>query len=363
MNSIRRAPLFLLVLTGCLAPVGQLGGSDAGSSSDASADAGTADAGACKGCLPQCLPSCEGGDAGCAWTRLTEVKPAGCEATGVSLASSGTTVRVAYCSCGKARLAEGQGTQWTDDLVQDGCVRTALRTDPVTGEPRLLVELPGGGLRLLERTGSTWKLEIPPQIGAPADLVVDSDGFPHLVGVGQGALLHVLRTKAWHVETAAPAPSLTPGARVHLALGKEDRLAVAYSAGELRVALSTDTGWESSTVASSGLPVGLVLDAGSRPHVLYLQQGLRYAVRTGSAWTFEPVEPRATGGAFVLAGGGCPRVALVTDLGLSFAERTAGGWTGGLVQGAGFTGLDEPLLEHEGALLLATGSPVQVLQR
>lgn len=362
---VRRAPLFLLALAACLDPVAQLRGPDASGSPDAALDAGSLDAG-CVHCLPECPQSCEGADAGCGtWTRLAEIKPlAGCEATGLSLAVSGETVRVAYCSCGKARLAEGKGTQWTDEVVQDGCVRTALRTDPVTLEPRLLVEVPGGGLRLLERSGSAWTMEIPPQISAPAALVVDGSGQPHLVGVGQGALLHVSRVKkAWKVTTAAGAPALTPGSRVHLALGKDDRLAVAYSTGELRVAVSTDEGWESSTVASSGLPVGLGLDAQGRPQVLYLQQGLRYAVRNGGDWAFEPVEPRAVAGAFSLTGG-CPRAAFVTDQGLSFVERTSAGWTGGVVQATGFTGLDEPLLElPDGTFLLAAGSPVQVLQR
>jgi hypothetical protein len=351
----RLAPL-LLALTafaaGCLRPAqSAIEVTDASAPTDAG-DAGPSKGldGSCPSCLPSCAATCAA-DGGCRWSSAQLSSSQSCPPSGLSLTLAGDSPSFATCSCGDAwfgSTADGGALQ----RVATGCVQTVVRRSGAT--ILMLVDDPSGKLRLFESTdGTTWTSELPPELLAPGALALDNSGNLHLAGLGQGAVLHLERVDGkWTVETAAAAPGLDDATPILIALGPEGAPRVAFADQGVKLATKSDAGWETSVVADRGTPLSLQVDATGQPHLLYLRDGLRYAVRTRVAgWVTESVDPTATAGALVLTGSGCPR-AIWSALGLHYGERTPGGWTTDRFSDGDLAVGDQPLV------LLSNGRPL-----
>jgi hypothetical protein len=360
MPSVRLAVLSLcaLALAACLRPVEQRRAHDTGvARPDGGTDAGEVESadGSCLTCLPDCAPTCTNGDAGCPFIPQP-MHDLGCPASAFSLVRNGVTTDLSFCACAEVWLAQSENDLKTERRLGGDCARTQLRRDS-KGQLHLLVEDRSGGLILWEQGANGWQSEVPPQIGPPAALALDSSGATHLAGLAQEALLHLKRVdKKWQSEGAAPA-KLAQGSLLYLALGPDDLPRIAFSEGDVRLATRTASGWQLSVVVPSGAPVSLQVDPQGRPHLLYFAEGLgvRYAFRTDE-WKFEALDSRASAGSLALGPLGCPRAAWSSDHPY-YGERTADGWR--VVQVAEDEGadlLDEPLaLDGDGRPFVAHG--------
>lgn len=84
--------------------------------------------------------------------------------------------------------------------------------------------------------------------------------------------------------------------------------------------------WIIQTV-SSGIALGLVLDASGSPHILYSGRGLMYASWTGSSWNSELVDLNgAAFGVVALDSSGNPHVAYTDGAAVKYASQAGSNW-------------------------------------
>ncbi|MGC4119122.1 MAG: hypothetical protein QM765_32060 [Myxococcales bacterium] len=338
----------------CFTPIPQAALPDTG---DRRTDAGDAGPSNLDGSCPECLPACEGTctpDVGCPFATGGGFT-LGCAPANYSLAvassDAGTLeLTVSTCACGEAWVGTGAPGAWNgNETFHSSCGRTLSRVGPAD-ERMILVNEPTGTVRLFERRwNGSWRLTEPPQIRAPAALEIDSAGNPHLAGLGQGAVLHLVRiNEEWIIDPAANADSDTRGL-VILALGPDDLPRIAFSEGDVKLATksgSADAGfqWQHSTASFRGTPLSLEVDAQGRANLLYLDHGVRYALQTANgAWVAELVDEKATAAQLAFTSDGCPWAIWSRD-GIYFGERTAAGWTSDRVAEGTFGAEDEPLV-------------------
>ena len=124
------------------------------------------------------------------------------------------------------------------------------------------------------------------------------------------------------------------------------------SPAELKYAAWNGTGWTRETVdptAEPDLSVSLALDTAGNPRIAYCDTNngdLKYAVRTGSAWSIQPVDSGiAVDPSLALDGAGTPRIAYydIANQDLKYAVWSGSSWSIQTVDGTGNVGMQPSL--------------------
>ncbi len=280
----------------------------------------------------------------------------------------------------------GDGVRTPGELCDDGnrspfdaCVPHTTYEDEVVGVAgagnRIAIEIdPEGAPRVCFRDGARravcatpgadgWTADVVAAAAAPARLLFDADGAPHVLLYGEyGDLLYARRVDGvWAVERLADrgrgdhvSAAWGPGGALHAVWYNSVTDVVVHAVWEA-------DGWVEEEVAravSECRSTGLAFDGDGRPHVVHGPQGgLNYAVRGDQGWVTERVDAAAGAGfssALALDGGGAPHVAYAISGGeLRHARRDVNGWEVTTVDAEGSAGsyLDLALDPVENAVI------------
>ncbi len=239
---------------------------------------------------------------------IVDVDGAGCTFPSLALDATGSP-RIAYVSGGSLKLARWTGTAWTNTTLEAAGTNAAFPSIALDAGGRAHLSYYDAGmgrLRYASWTGVGWRTETvdnATKVGMSTSIALDSSGYPH-IGYWDDTNRTVryaswtgsawrIQTVGWsnitgvHIFTAGfISLALDPAGTPHLAYPDFNRSAVNYAS-------LTGTTWDIVAVEStSGYAApSLAFDASGRPHLVYGERGLRHAWWTGTAWSFETVDP------------------------------------------------------------------------
>lgn len=193
----------------------------------------------------------------------------------------------------------------------------------------------------------SWVTEsIPDTYASSVSLAMDDIGNPHISYHGVHYLQRDLRYAwraggVWTIEVVDD--GYEAGMSTSIALDRDGNPHIIYQSGggdvrtlSLKHAYRTATGWVSETIETGtflgAYGASFALDSDGQPHVSYTgAEGPRYAFRTSSGWT---IEPMAFAGSLALDANNNPHISYVATNSLKYAYRTATGWITEDVDGA-----------------------------
>ncbi len=284
---------------------------------------------------------------GTGW-EVRVVEPAG-SAGRISLAlDAGGNPRIAYIHAAHddLRYAAWDGSAWQIQTVDlDGKMAPSLVLDGA-GHPRIsYIDRTNATVRYAAFNGSAWRVETVDQIGSfdwGTCLALDGAGRPS-IAYGGSDQVRIARFSgtAWQVEGLGPVVPGEPGAHPSLVLDGVGvpRIASYDPATDALLYRARDgAGWRIEWIDSNGDDLqhaSLALDATGTPGISYFARwsyisfkdsGFRYAGynRSSRQWETGRVDDASWNAGEVsslaLDGGGRPRIAYSSDLGLKFAR-------------------------------------------